>query len=114
MNKLQVRFSDFILINGKIPIGETDKNMMPLFVGDTVRRDDGEKFVVGYRYGGIALIPMFGMHTIGTSDYTQFEKLNEFTVIQGKFIIVGYDTEPFFTENSELLKGDVLSVIIPQ
>ena len=114
MNKIQIRFTDFLPISGKISIGQTDKNLLPLFVGDTISREDGERFVIGYRYGAIALIPFFGMHTLGTSDYKQFEKKDERTLIEGKFVIVGFDNEDFFTENSELLKGDVMSVVTPQ
>jgi len=118
MNKLQINFTDGLRLLNKIPVG-TDKNGSTISICDTVVRDDGEKFVIGYRYGSISLIPFFGMHTLGFHEdtksldrYTKCE--NEVSVVQGKFLIIGYDNEAFFKENAAHLDCVEISNIIPQ
>lgn len=79
MNKIQIDFTDGIPLTGKVSISEKDSQGKELFVGDTIVDNRGEKYVIGYRYGKITLIPPQGIHTVTVKDYSGYEKVNEIT-----------------------------------
>jgi len=103
MKKIQIDFIDGIPLTKKIKINGTDKNGEQLFIGQTIVDKYGEKYVIGYRYGNVCLVPPFGMHTVGVTSYERYTLTNEMTCVMGKYLIIGYDNEDFFKENSEVL-----------
>jgi hypothetical protein len=113
-NKLQIDFADAIPLTGKISINQKDSEGNDLFIGDTIVDESQEKHVIGYRYGTIDLIPMFGIHTMCVSNYSEYTKTNEMTVIAGKYLIIGCDNEEFFEKNKEVLKSIEITNTIPQ
>lgn len=113
-NKIQIDFTDGIPLAGKIPISEKDSEGKELFIGDTIVSGSGEKSVIGYRYGDVSLIPPQGMHTVTVKDYSGYKKVNEITCIMGKYLIIGYDNEPFFKVNSDELSKIEITNTIPQ
>lgn len=102
MNKIQIDFSDAIPLTGKISISEKDSEGEELFIGDTVTDNRNEKYVIGYRYGSISLIPLLGMHTLSITDYSDYKKVHEMTYVLDKYLIIGYDSEDFFTVNFDV------------
>ena len=114
MNKIQIDFTDGIPLTKKVSISEKDSQGKELFIGDTIIDNCGEKYVIGYRYGDISLIPPFGMHTLCVKDYSDYNKVNEMTCIMGKYLIVGHDNEAFFKDNSDELDKIEITNIIPK
>ncbi len=114
MNKIQINFTDGIPLTGKISINENDSEGKPLFIGDTLQDERNEKYVIGYRYGDISLIPPFGIHTSCIKDYSKYTKINEMTCVMGKYLIIGYDNESFFKDNSKELAEIEITNTIPQ
>ena len=114
MNKIQIDFSDGIPLKDKIAIDKKDKTGAKLFIGDTIIDKRNERYIIGYCYGSIALIPPMGMHTLQVADYSKYTKLNKCAVIMGKYLIIGYDNEKFFADNSKVLKTIEITNTIPQ
>lgn len=114
MNKIQIDFTDSIPLNSKIAINETDNKGVDLYIGDTLIDERNNKYIIGYRYGDISLIPPFGMHTMCVKSYNRYTKLNEMTCVMGKYLIIGYDNEKFFADNEEELSKIKITKIIPQ
>ena len=112
MDKLQISFTDGIPLYDKIPIGSKDSNGLELFIGDTVLNTHGDVHVVGYRYGGVALVPTAGMHTVSTKDYTNYTKQEgSVTAVMGKFLLILMDEDPFYIEHQQLLEPSITNRI---
>jgi hypothetical protein len=66
MEKIRINQMDFISQFRKNPIGKQDKNGEDLHYGDTVTQGNEDKYLVGYRYGSIQLVPMIPSFTMET------------------------------------------------
>lgn len=114
MDKIQINFTDGTLLHNKIPIDSKDSKGSDLYIGDTVLNSHGDVHVVGYRYGKVALVPTAGMHTVGTSEYTNYTKQEgSMTAIMGKFLLILMEDDPFYTQHQRLLEP-VITNRIPQ
>ena len=94
MDKFRISVNDFMLENGKHPIGEKDKKGQELFVGDIVQKS-GQKYIVGYRYGSFILKPPVSICYLSIKDYSEMTKLNECWSTPD-LLIVGFQSEAFY------------------
>jgi hypothetical protein len=100
--KFRISFIDFMPQYGKFPIAAKDGEGNDLHVGDIVQDDKGDKHYIGYRYGSFMLKQPFTMHSIMVKDYSRFKKINELWSVMSEYIIIGYDTEPFYEAIREI------------
>ena len=101
--KFKVTVIDFMPYYQKVSCGWEDSAGNKLFLGNVVNRD-GEKFLIGYRYGKYVLLPMAGIHYIGISNGSSLVKLNEITAVTDKWLIIGFTDETFFQVLQDLMK----------
>ena len=96
-DKFKVSVIDALEYHGKINSGHVDKDSTPLFVGDTILKND-RKYLIGYRYGKFVLLPMVSSIYMDITDTDHIVKTNEVTASTHQWLIIGYVSEPFFEE----------------
>jgi hypothetical protein len=99
-DKFSISVTDFMPEVGKIPINEKDSNSKNLFVGDIVQKN-GDKYMIGYRYGIFILKPAISICYLSIQDYSKVTKLDEVWSTPD-LLIVGLKTEPFYEKVKHL------------
>jgi hypothetical protein len=101
MDKFRISIIDFMLENGKHPVG-TDKNGTEVCLGDMVDYNGENNWFVAYRYGTVMLKQVGMMAMIGLKDFSNVEKVNVFGAGTDWLVIAEYD-DPIYPSIKHLL-----------
>jgi hypothetical protein len=95
--KYRISINDFIPELGKHPIGFDDKNGEPLYLGDTVKDEKGQKYFVGYRYGSFMVKQPNTIHSFMPKTFERYEKITEvWAIFPGDWLVIGYADESLY------------------